>query len=117
MSMSTAMQRLFSPAFLQEALAQEVHRLLSLQYARGILQALDEHPEGLEGRYFDVKVVGLDGSGRSAYVVLKKLQAAGWITVKSGSKPKLWMVTPKGREALELDHRSDSIGSGGVGVG
>ncbi len=115
MSASTGAQRLFSQTFLQEALAQEVHRLLSLQYARGILEALDEHHEGLDVRWFDVKVVGVEGSGRTAYVVVKKLSAAGWISSRAGTKPQRWLLTPKGKEALDLARQGDSIGNGGRG--
>lgn len=115
MSASTVTQRLLPPTFLQEALAQEVHKLLSLKYARPILEALAGHIEGLEVRWLDVKVVGLEGSSKTASVVAKKLRAAGWVTPKPGTKPERLVLTAKGREALELAQKGDSIGSSGVG--
>ena len=116
MSSPAASQKLFSPTFLREALTQEVHRLLSLQYARPILEALEANPGGQDVRWLDVKIVGTAGSARTAYVVVQKLSEAGWLAPKAGSKPQLWVLTPRGRDALHFARQGDSIGKGGAGV-
>lgn len=113
---TTASQKLFSPAFLQDTLTQEVHRLLSLQYARPILEALSDHPEGLDTRWLDVRVVGVDGSARTAYVLVGKLEGAGWVESRVGSKPKRWILTTRGKEALAFAQHGDLIGKRGVGA-
>ena len=94
-------------------MTQEVHRLLSLEYVRPILEALASHPEGLATRWLDVKVVGVDGSGRTAYVAVSKLSRAGWITGRPGSRPKLWVLSARGKEALEFARKADSIENDG----
>jgi hypothetical protein len=116
MSISTAPQRLFSPTFLQEALTQEVHRLLSLQYARPILEAMEAHADGVTTRWLDVHVVGDGGSAKTAYVVVRKFEQAGWVAPRKGPNGQLFVLTSRGQEALGLARRGDSIGNGGVGV-
>jgi hypothetical protein len=115
MSASTAIQKLFSQDFLEEALNEEAHRLLSLNYARKTLEALEAHPAGLSVRWIDVNVVGVDGSSRSADVIVKKLAAPGWLAQvpRVGKAPQLWVITPKGAEILRQDRQHDSSGKKG----
>lgn len=109
MSISTPVQGLFSLNFLEETLTEEVHRLLSLRYGRRVLEALEDHPEGFDIRWFDVNVVGTEGSARTAFTLVKRLAAAGWVAPRPGPRPKRWVLTKKGREALQLARQGDRI--------
>lgn len=109
MSISISAQKLSSPTFLKDALTQEVNRLLSRDYARASLEAFEAHPEGLTTRWIDIRVVGLEGSAKSAYEIVKDFLKIGWLAPKGGKKAQLWILTERGKAALEYARQGDSV--------
>lgn len=112
--MSVSAVKLLSGEFVKEALTQEVHRLLSLGYAREILDALAAAPQGRSARWIDVKVVGEEGSSKTAFVLLNRFLDAGWAIPKGPKGSRIWSITDKGRHALEYARQGDSFGRAGL---
>jgi hypothetical protein len=114
--MTASAQRLLSPTFITDALTQEVHQLLSLTHIRQILEALESAPDGRTARWLDVHVVGEAGSAKTAFVGLNRLAEAGWAEARGRKGARVWVITERGRAALNYARSGDSIGKGGVGV-
>ncbi|MFZ0890869.1 MAG: hypothetical protein WB778_05200 [Thermoplasmata archaeon] len=107
--MATSPQRLLATTFVTDTLMQEVHRLLSSEHVRSLLDELDKHTPGLTARWVDVHIVGETGSSKTAYEILKRLSEAGWVTQVQGSKPQVWKLSAKGRQALDYARAGDSL--------
>lgn len=114
--MTASAQGLLSPRFVAEALTQEIHQLLSLEYGRRILEALSVAPAGRTARWIDLRVIGESGSSKSAFVTLNRLKEAGWAESVGPKGSRIWSITDRGRKALAYARAGDSIGNGGVGV-
>ena len=114
--MTASAQGLLSRTFIDDALTQEVHQLLSSPYVRKILEALESASNGLTARWIDVHVVGEEGSGKTAYVTLNRLGDAGWASYRGPTGSRVWSITDRGRKALVYAREGDSIGNDGVGV-
>ena len=107
--MATSPQRLLATAFVVDTLMQEIHRLLSSEHVRTLLDELDKQSSGLTARWVDVHIVGETGSSKTAYEVLKRLSQAGWVTHVQGSQPRAWKISAKGRQALEYARAGDAL--------
>jgi len=116
MSASTSPKGLFAPTFIRDTLSQEVHRLLSLDYCRETLEALAIAPEGRSTRWIDVHVVGDKGSGKTAYILVRKLSAAGWIEERGRSERRAWFLADRGRQILEADRATDKVEANLTGI-
>lgn len=114
--MVVSAQGLLSRTFIDDALTQEVHQLLSSPYVRKILEALVTARDGLTARWIDIHIVGEEGSGKTAYVTLNRLGDAGWASYRGPRGSRIWSVTDRGRKALLYAREGDSIGNGGVGA-
>lgn len=101
--------RLLSPTFVADTLTQEIHELLSLVYARRILEALEEAPDGRSARWIDVHVVGDSGSPKSAFAGLNRLEIAGWAVPKGPKGSRVWSITDRGRRVLNYAREGDSL--------
>lgn len=114
--MTVSSQGLLPRTFIEDALTQEVHALLSLAHAREILQALDSSSDGRTARWIDVNVIGESGSAKTAYVTLNRLARVGWAQSQGPKGSRVWTITERGRRALAYARQGDSIGNAGVGV-
>lgn len=114
--MTVSAQELLSRTFIDDALTEEVHQLLSSPYVRKILEALEIAPDGLTARWIDIHVVGEEGSGKTAYVTLNRLGEAGWASYRGPKGSRVWSITDRGRRALGYARNGDSIGIQGAGV-
>ena len=105
--MEATAQRILSPKFILRELTDGIHKLLGLKYTRAILERLLKEPDGMSFREVDVEIIGSEGSPGTSDSTLKKLKEVGWVENKNGS----YVITKRGREALEYAKQGDVLSS------